>query len=88
MTYINPEIYDPAKLTGDERLTMDGFDAAIEEVESFFDQLEPPSGVPVFDSLYRGVAEDLRDGLLDRLAGARIEQACALMEGVPEKYSE
>lgn len=43
MTYINPEIYDPAKLTGDERLTMDGFDAAIEEVESFFDQLEPPS---------------------------------------------
>lgn len=44
MIYINPEIYDPAKPTGDE--------------------------------------------LLDRLAGARIEQTCALMEGAPEKHSE
>ena len=26
--------------------------------------------------------------LLDRLAGSRIEQTCALMEGAPEKYSE
>lgn len=67
---------------------MDGFDAAIEEVEDFFDCLEPPSGVPILDSLYKGVAEDLRDDLLDRLAGSRIEQTCALMEGAPEKYSE
>ncbi len=88
MTYINPEIYDPAKLKGDERLIMEGFDAAIKEVDGFFDCLEPPSGVTVIDNLYKGVAEDLRDELLGRLAGARIEQTCALMDGAPEKYSE
>lgn len=88
MTHINPEIYDPAKLTGDERLIMDGFDTAIEEVEGFFDCLEPPSGVDALDDLYESVAKSLRKELLDRLAGSRIEQACALMEGAPEKYSE
>ncbi|WP_373097067.1 hypothetical protein [Collinsella bouchesdurhonensis] len=88
MTYFNPEIYDPAKLTGDERLIMDGFDTAVEEVESFFVLLMPPSGVEALDRLYEGVAEDLRDELLGMLAVSRIELTCSLMENTPEKYDE
>lgn len=91
MSYYNPEVYDPKKLTGDDVKVMEGFELCVQDVLDSLDEMSrngfENDSVPLFNELYRQVARDIRYELNDLLNDTKIELTVSLMEAEPERYA-
>lgn len=90
MSYINPITYDPDELVGEDRVMMDGYDVAIQDVIYFLTDVNPA----IFDlpdfmrTMYEEVQQDITDRLAAYVELKRIDLTCALMESNLELYGE
>lgn len=93
MTYFDPKEYDWKKLKGEEAEFMKGYNYAIEEFETAFDNIIIfPRGydaaTPTLNKLIREIQEQLRDETLEWMKMYRVELTCSIMESNLEKYGE
>lgn len=92
MTYYDPEVYDPKKLKGEDAAEMRGFEFCEEMLmEAFADVVDydpDDSSVPLFNELYRQVAESVHDRIRIYLEASKTELTVSLMEREDGKYEE
>lgn len=91
MTRYNPKVYDPAKLTGEDAATFDGFTLCGQSVLDWLDEMAEygtmGEGIPLFVELYCQVARDIRHRIAARLDAEKVELTVSLMEADPERYA-
>ncbi len=91
MSHIDPETYDPAKLVGDERLVMDGFEAcerAVGEAMAAYIDMVGADNPETIGKMLCEVADSVRDFVLCDVESAKLSLSCALMESDPDTYGE
>lgn len=96
MSYYDPEVYDPKKLKGEDAAYMRGFefceDMLMEALAEVAEDDPDDSSVPLFNELYRQVAESVRDRIRVYLEASKTEMVAYLMERKYEprygKYDE
>lgn len=91
MTRYDPKVYDPAKLTGEDAATFDGFALCGQSVLDWLEEMSENGAtadcVPLFGEIYRHVARDIRQRVADLLDAERTELTVSLMEADPERYA-
>lgn len=91
MSHIDPETYDPAKLVGDERLVMDGFEAcerAVSEAMAAYIDMVGADNPETIGKMLSEVADSVRDFVLCDVESAKLSLSCALMESNLDTYGE
>lgn len=91
MSHIDPETYDPAKLVGDERLVMDGFEAcerAVSCAMSAYVDMVGADNPETIGRMLAEVAESVRDFVACDVEAAKLSLSCALMESNLDVYGE
>ena len=83
---VDIKTYDPDKLAGDDRLRMEGFDAAVSRAVDVLPNLSLETGIATMDLVLSDVRNLLGTELADQLSAARVHYACELMETNPTAY--
>lgn len=91
MTRYDPKVYDPAKLTGEDTATFDGFTLCGQMVLDWLDEMAEDGSadncIPMFDVLYGQVAQDISHRIARLLDAEKVELTVSLMEADPERYA-
>ncbi len=91
MSYIDPVVYDPSKLVGDDRRVMDGFEVCERAVKAacadyiYMISIDNPE---TLGKVLSEIAESARDYVLADLEAAKLSLACVLMESNLETYGD
>ncbi len=88
--YLDPKIYDPAKLEGDERLQFTGFEIALDAIECEFDNIiyDAQCDIATIETLYKEIVQAVKEQIMECLECTKTEYVCSLMENNLEKYSD
>lgn len=89
MSYIDPVEYDPAKLVGDDRRVMDGFEIcerAVSDACAEYIDMVGADNPETIGKMFSEIAESVRDYVLADLEAAKLSLSCALMEVDPDTY--
>lgn len=91
MTHIDPDVYNPDKLVGNEANVMFGYNLCAEIIEgAFIDYIETSKReMPdTWGKLLSECAEQVRDHVMYNVRMSRIDVTCSLMENNLELYGE
>ena len=85
MTYIPDEAtYTDKYLKEEDKEFMKGWDAAVSEIFSYFNNRDDITGLKTLDKILSEYSEDIRDGLLDWIARARQQ----FIVGIIDSYTD
>lgn len=91
MSYIDPAVYDPAKLVGDDRRLMDGFEIcerAVGDACAEYVDMVGADNPETIGKMFSEIAESVRDYVLADLQATKLSLSCTLMEADPDTYDE
>lgn len=91
MSYIDPVVYDPTKLVGDDRLVMDGFEVcerAVSDACTEYIDMVNTDNPETLGKMFSEIAESIRDYVLADLQATKLSLSCTLMERDAETYGE
>ena len=86
MTYIpDEEPYTDKYLKEEDKEFINGWDAAADEIVSYFNNRDDITGLKTLDKILSECAEDIRDELLDWIARARQQFVVGMVDGYTDE---
>lgn len=86
MTYIpDEEPYTDKYLREEDSVFFQGWDAAVSEIFSYFNNRDDITGLKTLDKILSECAEDIRDELLDWIARARQQFIVGMVDGYTDE---
>ena len=88
MIYIDPNIYNPKDLVGEDKIYIQGYMHALEDSKVFFDNLEAHTKSDTLDKIYSEFVKDAAESFDDWAEIHLTETTCSIMESNLEVYGE
>ncbi|MBQ6554073.1 MAG: hypothetical protein IJL89_02465 [Firmicutes bacterium] len=87
MTYFNPDIYNYDKLHDKEKTYIDGYDAAVDELDTAFTHFMDDEDETVIGKMRYEIWDEVKENVLEYLAHSRVAQIVSIMDN-DESYDE